>query len=287
MRSDVLRRVRWANVSLALGALATLATVIAWPLVTTPAPRLPPNAARPVERIGDASDAARADATDGDDGARSGEQGRGEARDDAEERGGEGEDRGGEDKRSRGEGQDAGEERGEGRAGRPRRRRREARGWPTRRRRERGEDRGEDKRAGGERRGGRDAAGGERRGARDGAGGQRRRKDRAGGEGRGGEKHPRPRTATARNPVTGGPTRRRRRLRRHRSRPPRHRARPPAAMRRRRSSVSRGSASEPSRGTSPRGGLGAAFAPTSCAAPPGATGRRMPSFRSEAASAAD
>ena len=48
MRSDVLRRVRWANLSLALGALATLATVIAWPLTTAPAPGLPADTARPL-----------------------------------------------------------------------------------------------------------------------------------------------------------------------------------------------------------------------------------------------
>jgi hypothetical protein len=53
MRSDVLRRVRWANVALTLGTLATLATVIAWPLTATPPPSLPADAARPADVVGD------------------------------------------------------------------------------------------------------------------------------------------------------------------------------------------------------------------------------------------
>ena len=41
-----LRRVRWTNVALALGTLAVLAAVIAWPLMTGSAPRLPADTPR-------------------------------------------------------------------------------------------------------------------------------------------------------------------------------------------------------------------------------------------------
>jgi len=48
MGSDVLRRVRWANVALACAVLAALVGVVVWPLVTTTAPSLPPDVPRPL-----------------------------------------------------------------------------------------------------------------------------------------------------------------------------------------------------------------------------------------------
>jgi hypothetical protein len=48
MRRDVLRRVRWANVSLACAVLIALTTVVIWPLVSPAPPALPPDAPRPL-----------------------------------------------------------------------------------------------------------------------------------------------------------------------------------------------------------------------------------------------
>jgi hypothetical protein len=48
MRRDVLRRVRWGNVALAAAIALALATIIAWPLIAAPSPRLPPDTARPL-----------------------------------------------------------------------------------------------------------------------------------------------------------------------------------------------------------------------------------------------
>ena len=48
MRRDVVRRVRWGNVALACAVLAALGAVVAWPLVSAPPPRLPPDTPRPL-----------------------------------------------------------------------------------------------------------------------------------------------------------------------------------------------------------------------------------------------
>ena len=48
MGSDLLRRVRWGNVGLACAVLAALATVVAWPALTTTTPALPSDTARPL-----------------------------------------------------------------------------------------------------------------------------------------------------------------------------------------------------------------------------------------------
>src|SRR3954469_19943865 len=48
MPRDVLRRVRWANLTLTLAVLGALAATILWPLVAAPAPALPPDVARPL-----------------------------------------------------------------------------------------------------------------------------------------------------------------------------------------------------------------------------------------------
>jgi len=48
MRRDVLRRVRWANVSLAGAVLVALTTIVVWPLVSASPPTLPPDTARPL-----------------------------------------------------------------------------------------------------------------------------------------------------------------------------------------------------------------------------------------------
>ena len=48
MGSDLLRRVRWGNVALACAVLVALAGVVVWPLITTTAPSLPADAARPL-----------------------------------------------------------------------------------------------------------------------------------------------------------------------------------------------------------------------------------------------
>src|SRR3954469_25730359 len=48
MRHDLIRRVRWGNVALAGAALLAVVCVVAWPLLSTPAPGLPPDAARPL-----------------------------------------------------------------------------------------------------------------------------------------------------------------------------------------------------------------------------------------------
>src|SRR3954447_4453309 len=45
---DILRRVRWVNVSLALAAAGALAGVILWPLAGAPTPSLPPDLAKPL-----------------------------------------------------------------------------------------------------------------------------------------------------------------------------------------------------------------------------------------------
>src|SRR4051794_38760132 len=48
MRRDVLRRIRWANVALAVAVVTALVTVVAWPLVSNPAVDLPPDMPRPL-----------------------------------------------------------------------------------------------------------------------------------------------------------------------------------------------------------------------------------------------
>src|SRR3954447_20758059 len=48
MRRDVLRRVRWANVSLPCDVLIAFTTVVIWPLISPPPPRLPPDTPRPL-----------------------------------------------------------------------------------------------------------------------------------------------------------------------------------------------------------------------------------------------
>src|SRR3954470_807485 len=48
MRHDVLRRVRWANVSLACAVLIALATLVIWPLLSPAPPALPPDPPRPL-----------------------------------------------------------------------------------------------------------------------------------------------------------------------------------------------------------------------------------------------
>src|SRR4051812_13033311 len=48
MRRATLRRIRWGNASLAVAVLIALATVVAWPLVSTSSPGLPPDTARPL-----------------------------------------------------------------------------------------------------------------------------------------------------------------------------------------------------------------------------------------------
>ena len=48
MRRDVLRRVRWGNLTVACGALLCLGAVVAWPRLGPSAPRLPPDAATPL-----------------------------------------------------------------------------------------------------------------------------------------------------------------------------------------------------------------------------------------------
>src|SRR4051794_3118500 len=48
MRHDVLRRVRWANVSLACAVLAALATLVVWPLLSAAPPPLPSDTTRPL-----------------------------------------------------------------------------------------------------------------------------------------------------------------------------------------------------------------------------------------------
>jgi hypothetical protein len=51
MGPDVLRRVRWGNVALACAVLAALAGVVVWPLFSAAAPRLPPDAPRPLVAV--------------------------------------------------------------------------------------------------------------------------------------------------------------------------------------------------------------------------------------------
>ena len=48
MRTDLLRRVRWPNVALTLGALAIVPTLVAWPLTATRSPALPVDTPRPL-----------------------------------------------------------------------------------------------------------------------------------------------------------------------------------------------------------------------------------------------
>jgi len=48
MRRDVLRRVRWGNVSLACTALAALSAIVVWPVVATSPRALPPDTPRPL-----------------------------------------------------------------------------------------------------------------------------------------------------------------------------------------------------------------------------------------------
>src|SRR5688572_2126465 len=81
MRSDVLRRVRWTNVTLALGTLALLTTVIAWPLMTAPPPTLPADTARPLWEpgvLGEEGPAGDGRGESGPDAGGRGEGGRGE-----------------------------------------------------------------------------------------------------------------------------------------------------------------------------------------------------------------
>jgi hypothetical protein len=48
MGSDLVRRVRWRNVARAGAVVAVVATVVAWPRLTPPPPRLPDRAPRPL-----------------------------------------------------------------------------------------------------------------------------------------------------------------------------------------------------------------------------------------------
>src|SRR4051794_27437830 len=48
MARDVLRRVRWGNVAIALGTLICLGAVVGWPRLSPPGPQLPADTARPV-----------------------------------------------------------------------------------------------------------------------------------------------------------------------------------------------------------------------------------------------
>src|SRR3954454_24315726 len=48
MARDVLRRVRWGNVPIALATLICLGAVVGWPRLSPPGPQLPADAARPV-----------------------------------------------------------------------------------------------------------------------------------------------------------------------------------------------------------------------------------------------
>lgn len=48
MRRDMLRRVRWGNLTVACGALLCVGAVAAWPRLGPTAPRLPPDTAKPL-----------------------------------------------------------------------------------------------------------------------------------------------------------------------------------------------------------------------------------------------